>query len=408
LGVALAVGLLIGIERGWQEREAEEGRRIAGVRTYGLIGLLGGIVALLAVRLGSSILGYAFIGLAIIFAAAYMANLQRLDDAGITSLIAGLLTFGFGALVVLEQITAAVAAAVVTALLLGVKPLLHRWLQQLTGQELQAALRLLLMSVVVLPILPNRGYGPWKALNPYELWWMVVLVAAIGFVGYFAMKIAGRTKGVVITGLFAGLISSTALTLQFARMARRQEDLAPLLASGILLACGTMFPRMLVLASIINPHLLEMLLLPAALMALLVYLPGLIGFWREARHAPRGDATMQNPLELTAALRFGVFLALLVILAAGLQETVGRLGLLLLAAVSGLTDVDAITLSLSRMSRGTLRAEIAVTGIILASAVNSAVKATIAGAIGGPVLGLRVALPLLSAASAGLVLVWLL
>ncbi len=407
LGVALAVGLLIGIERGWQEREAEEGRRIAGVRTYGLIGLLGGIVALLAGRLGTSIVGYAFVGLAIVFAAAYVANLRRLDDAGITSLIAGLLTFGFGALVVLEQITAAVAAAVVTALLLGVKPTLHRWLQQLTGQEVQAALRLLLMSAVVLPILPNRGYGPWEALNPYELWWMVVLVAAIGFVGYFAMKIAGGEKGVVITGLFAGLISSTALTLQFARLARRQKDFAPLLASGILLACGTMFPRMLVLASIINPRLLQVLLLPATLMALLVYLPGLIGLWRQTAHVPQGDAVMQNPLELTVALRFGAFLAVLVLLAAGLQESAGQMGLMVLAAVSGLTDVDAITLSLSRMSHGALTADITVTGIVLASAVNSAVKAALAVGIGGPALGLRVAMPLVGAAVTGLIIVWL-
>lgn len=169
LGIALAIGLLIGIERGWQKREAREGERITGVRTYGLIGLLGGIAALLTTRIGVPFLGFAFVGLAMVLTTAYVVNLGRLEDAGITSLLAGLLTFGLGALAVLGQGTPAAAAAVVITLLLDVKPVLHRWLQQLNQQELRAGLQLLLISVVVLPVLPNQGYGPWDALNPYEL-----------------------------------------------------------------------------------------------------------------------------------------------------------------------------------------------------------------------------------------------
>lgn len=408
LGIALAVGLLIGIERGWQEREAREGERVAGMRTYGLMGLLGGIAALIATHATIYLLGFAFLGLAIVLSTAYAVNLGRVEDAGITSLIAGLLTFSFGALAVLGQVTAAAAAAVMTTLLLGFKPVLHRWLQQLTQQELRAGLKLLLISVVVLPILPNQGYGPWQALNPYELWWMVVLVAAIAFSGYAAMKIAGRATGVVITGLFAGLASSTALTLQFSRLARRQEEMTALFASGILFACGTMFPRMLLLAILINPSLLPRMLVPTTLMALIVFLPGLVFWMRGAWQAPQHQAPLPNPLELKVALRFGVFLALIMLLAKGLKEVSGETGVLLLAALSGLTDVDAITLSLSRMSHAELAVDLAVAGIVAASAVNSVVKAVLATSIGGKQLGLKVGVPLLLAAAIGLLTVWLL
>lgn len=408
LGIALAIGLLIGIERGWQEREAKEGERVAGVRTYGLMGLLGGIAALIATHTGVYFLGFAFVGLAIVLTTAYMVNLGRVEDAGITSLIAGLLTFAFGALAVLGQVVPAAAAAVITTLLLGFKPVLHHWLRQLTQQELRAGLKLLLISVVVLPILPNQGYGPWEALNPYELWWMVVLVAAIAFTGYSAMKIAGREKGVLITGLFAGLASSTALTLQFSRLARKQEGMSALLASGILFACGTMFPRMLLLSALINPRLLQSMLVPATLMAAFAYLPGGIFWMRGARETPQGETPLPNPLELKVALRFGIFLALIMLLAKGLKEVLGETGVLLLAAVSGLTDVDAITLSLSRMSRVDLSVDLTAAGIVIASAVNSVVKTLLATIVGGKGLGLKVGVPLLVAAATGLLTVWLL
>jgi len=179
LSVALAIGLLIGVERGWKEREAREGERVAGVRTYGLIGLLGGGMALVAERLGPLPLALAFVALAGVLTAAYAINVERDDDAGITSLVAGLLTFVFGALAALGQVAVAAASAVVTTLLLGFKPVLHRWVSALEGKELRAGLKLLLISVVLLPILPDRGYGPWHALNPYQIWWMVVLIAAI-------------------------------------------------------------------------------------------------------------------------------------------------------------------------------------------------------------------------------------
>jgi len=404
LGAALAIGLLIGVERGWHEREAKEGARIAGVRTFGLVGLLGGGMALIAEVFGALVMGLAFVGLAGLLAAVYVENLRRgRTDVGITSLVAALLTFALGALAAMGEVVIAAASAVLTALLLGYKPQLHRWVNALEGDELRAGIKLLLISVVLLPILPNRGFGPWEALNPYAIWWMVVLIAAISFVGYFAVKIGGAARGTVFTGLAGGLASSTALTLHFSRLAARDPALAPVLATGILLACGTMFPRMLLVASLLNRALFEALVVPALVMALCVYVPALVFLRRQARMQPYTASPLKNPLELRAALGFGALLAVVMLLGKALQEFSGEAGVLVLAAASGIADVDAITLSLARMSGDDLALGAAALGVVIAGAVNSLVKGAMAGVIGGRAIGLRVALPLASAAAAGLV-----
>jgi uncharacterized membrane protein (DUF4010 family) len=408
LGVALALGLLIGVERGWKAREQAEGQRVAGVRTYGLIGLLGGATALLTQQLGALLMGLMFVAVTGALTAVYVANLTHdEEDVGITSLVAGLLTFVFGALAGFGEVAIAGAAAVITTLVLGYKPLLHHWVGALEGKELRAGLKLLLISVVLLPVLPNRGYGPWQALNPYEIWWMVVLIAAISFVGYFAIKLGGARNGTVFTGLFGGLASSTALTLHFSRVSRGNTTLAPLLATGILLACGTMFPRMFLLAGILNGQLLRPLLVPALTMALLVYVPGLF-YWWSSRHGRSGEtARLSNPLEIKTAVSFGVLLALVMLLGRALQAWLGETGVLLLATASGLADVDAITLSLARMSQDELAIRIAATGIVIAGAVNSLVKAGMATVIGDRRIGLRVGVPLVASAIAGLSASWL-
>jgi uncharacterized membrane protein (DUF4010 family) len=409
LGVALALGLLIGVERGWKAREQAEGQRVAGVRTYGLIGLLGGATALLTQHLGPLLMGLMSVAVAGALTAVYVANLTHdEEDVGITSLVAGLLTFVFGALAGLGEVAIAGAAAVITTLLLGYKPLLHRWIGTLEGKELRAGLKLLLISVVLLPVLPNRGYGPWQALNPYEIWWMVVLIAAISFVGYFAIKLGGARNGTVFTGLFGGLASSTALTLHFSRVSRGHAALAPMLATGILLACGTMFPRMFLLAGVLNVQLLRPLLVPALIMALLVYAPGLFYWWSSRHGQSRETARLSNPLEIKTALSFGVLLALVMLLGRALRAWLGEAGVLLLAAASGVADVDAITLSLARMSQDDLAVRVAVTGIVIAAAVNSLMKAGMATVIGGRLVGLRVGVPLVASAIAGLSLSWLL
>lgn len=409
LGVALSIGLLVGVERGWKGRGRAEGGRVAGLRTYGLIGLFGGISALLGARYGGLALGLAFVALMGTLVAGYFANLRRGDaDVSITGLVASLLTFALGALAASGRVAEAGAAAVVMTMLLAYKPALHRWVSSLEAGELDAGVKLLLISVVLLPVLPDRGYGPYQALNPYAIWWMVVLVATISFVGYFAVKIGGARRGVLFTGLFAGLVSSTALALHFARLSRENPALNRVLAVGILFACGTMFPRVLLVATLLEPALLAPLAAPMLIMALLVYVPA-IAYWR----MPNGEegepsaSPLKNPLELRSALGFGALLALVLLLGKALRDAFGDAGVLALAAASGVADADAITLSLARMSGDDLTHPVAASGIVLAAAVNSLSKAGLVFAIGGRAIGLRVGLPLFAGVVAGLATAWL-
>jgi len=407
LGVALAIGLLIGVERGWKERDAKEGERIAGIRTYGLIGLLGGGTALLTQSAGGFVIGLAYVAIAGALTTVYVVNLSRGDeDVGITSLITGLVTFMLGALAGVGEVVVAAAFGVVTTLLLSHKPTLHRWVGALKGKELRAGIKLLLITVALLPVLPNQGYGPWEALNPYEIWWMVILVAVISFVGYVAIKVGGARRGIIFTGLFGGLASSTALTLHFSRMSRRDATMAPVLATGILLACGTMFPRVLLVVTLVNPDMFEPMVVPMLVMALLTYLPALWYWCLPVPHKANKRTKLKNPVELRAAFAFGALLALVMLLSVALQDWFGDVAVLVLAAASGIADVDPINLSLARMSLDDLALQVAATGGLIAAGVNSLAKAAMATAVGGREIGFRVGLPLMISVGGGLVAAW--
>ncbi len=403
LAVALLLGALIGIERGWVARQQRAGLRIAGVRTHALVGLLGGIAALLSASVSAWAFPLIFVAVAVTALVAWRARLGDPPDFSITGLIGLLLTFCFGAVAVGVDLAVATACAVATALILDNKREIHGLLNRLQAHELDAGLKLLVISVVMLPLLPNQALGPGGVINPYQLWWMVVLVASVSFVGYFAIRVGGTEKGILFTSLFAGLSSSTALTLHFARQSRLAPAHGPLLAAGILLACGTMFPRILLYAAVISPALLASLWLPISLMALTLYLPSLL-IWRRhhRQELVESPALIKNPLELRLALLFGALLALIMLLGEWLRSALGDAGIYLLATTSGLADVDAITLSLTRMSLETIAGQTAVLGIILAAATNNLVKAGLAGLLGTRDIGWRVAGPMLASLLIGL------
>jgi len=408
LGIALAVGLLIGVERGWKLREAKEGQRIAGLRTYGLIGLLGGTSGLLFQYMGALVFGLVFMGFTIAVTVSYVLRRLNSSDASITSLVTMLLTFILGSLVALEHINLGASAAVVIVLLLRFKGVLHAWLRKLGRQELHAAIQLLLISVVMLPVLPNQGYGPWLVFNPFEAWWMVVLIASISFVGYFSMKISGTEKGVILTALTGGLVSSTALTLHFSRLYKKQPVMETVLASGILMACAMMFPRILLVAGLINPALLAALFPPMAVMALLTFFfAALIWRAKDAHKTAQDLSHLISPLELKSALFFGALLVLVLLLGKAAVHYYGETGVYMLALLSGIADVDPINLTLSKMSRTDLPLNVAVLGIVIAASTNTLVKAGLALAVGGRKMLLQVVLPLLNTASAGLAVFWM-
>ncbi len=390
LGLALALGLLIGVERGWHERAGAEGSRIAGIRTFALIGVLGALSALLAREFGWLLLGLAFLPFAALLIVAHAMTARAYQDYGITTVIAAFITFFLGALAMLGFGTVAAVAAVATTLMLGLKPVLHRFVARLEQRDLYAALKLLVISVVLLPALPDRGFGPGQALNPYVIWWMVVLIAGISFVGYLAIRLAGARRGILLTGLFGGLTSSTAVTLAFARLGRDNRGLQSLLAAGVVVAAIPMFPRLLLVAGIIQPALIPPLLLPLGLMAAVNALAA-VWLWRRHKAGTKpAPVRFANPLELGTALQFGVFLAFVMLAAHAVQSRLGDAGVYLLAGVSGLGDTDAITLSLARLAQTTLTLDVAAGAITLAAMVNTAVKGALAAAIGGRAMALRV------------------
>lgn len=410
LAVALLIGLMIGIQRGWVLRDHQSGQRIAGVRTFTLISLLGAVCALIAEQIGAWFLASAFLSLALILGGAHLYSIRQSGDHSITGLIAGLLTFCFGVMCQFADIVVVATLAVVTTIILDIKDELHRLLKRIQEREMDAALKLLVMTVIMLPLLPNQGYGPWEALNPYEIWWMVVLIASISFIGHFAVKIAGTHKGIMFTSLFAGLSSSTALSLHYARLSRVQPELSPILAGGILVACATMFPRVLFVCYLLNPSLAISMALPLAIMTLCPTVVAVVIWYRHAGTPLASDGLQKNPLEISAALLFGGLLTTILLLSHALQEWLGDQGIYMLAVVSGITDVDAINLSLSRLSQegGTLSVPVAALGIVLASSVNTLVKAGLAIGIGTRTLGLQVVFPLVIAVAMGLLSSWLL
>ncbi len=404
LGITLAIGLLIGLERGWRARDRDEGMRVAGLRTYGMISLLGGLSGILAQQVNSFFMGFVFLGLTAVLLLAYSKSLDKFEDFSITGIIASLITFILGALTVFGHITLASASAVVITSLLGFKPLLHGWLKKLEQQELYATLKLLLISVVMLPILPDQGYGPWAAFNPYYIWWMVVLIAGISYLGYFAIRIVGNQHGPVLTGALGGLVSSTAVTLNLSKLAKQYPNMENVLAAGILTACATMFARTLILTSVINLTLFQVLLPALLIMATFTYCAAFL-LWRSAREFKTiEDVTLVNPFQLGMALKFGAFLVLIMLLSKLLKIYFGDMGTYFLAATSGLADVDPITLSMSQMSKEGLEVNVAGRAILIAVSVNSGIKSIFSWIIGGPALAFRVGGVLVSALVAGLLI----
>ncbi|RZU98589.1 MgtC/SapB family protein [Spiribacter vilamensis] len=402
LAVALAIGAVIGLERGWQRREVTEGGRVAGLRTFTLIGFAGGITGVIGERVGPVLVPVALAAVAGLLIIGYRRRLRDDEDRGITTEVAALVTFLLGALATLEAPLLAMAGGVITAAILGFKPRLHALLRRVDATELRAILQLALITAVIIPLLPDQGYGPWGTLNPRTLWIMVVLISAIGFFGHFAVRLGGPRRGILFTGLFAGLASSTALTLTLSRAARGQREYQPLFAAAVVMASTAMFPRILVLVGAIQPSLLPGLYVPVAIITVVGATATLVlAFGARSGGEGATGTPMAKPFELQTALRFALLLAVVMMAGEALRRYAGDAGVYLLSLVSGMTDVDAITLSLSRMASSGLSATVAQQGIIIAAMANTAVKLGLAVGIARGRMGWLVGAGLGSVIAAG-------
>ncbi len=407
LATALGAGLLIGTERSWSGRGNDADMvELAGIRTFGLSGLFGGLAALSASHFGAIVWVAVFAALALLTITGYLVGSRSNADYGMTTEVALLLTFLLGSLAVVESRLLAASLAVVVALLLSLKARLHGALRSLNEAELSGALKLLFISVVLLPALPNEGYGPWQAFNPYTTWWMVVLIAGIGFAAYVSIRLLGTRHGLLVTALLGGIVSSTAMTITLARL--DAEKLRPALAAGLLATSALMFPRVLLEVGLINRELLPSLLAPM-LTTGLIYAAGALFYYLRAAQQPENAAEppLKNPFELGPALRFAGLLVIILFLVEGARRLLGDTGIYLVSLLSGLTDVDAITLSLSNSARTDLSELVAVRGIFLAAFSNSLVKAGLILLIGGRAMAMLTWPFMFGGLLVGLAVLWL-
>lgn len=385
--VSGSLGALIGLERQWERQlEQPEERVAAGVRTFAFWALLGAVAAFLSshgqphVFVAGMFAMVCWLGIFLYFES------RAKPGAGLTTAATGLLTYLLGGLVVAGEARVALVVTVGTLLLLAAKPSLHALSRSFTAEDARMALQFLAVTGAILPLVPDRDMGPMGAFNPRSIWLMVVIVSGLGFAGYIAVRILGASRGIALTGLAGGLASSTATTLSMSRLSREQPLLARDCTLAVLIACTIMLWRVELLVLAISPPL-ALAILPDFL---LMSLPGLVfAAWRLWSGGPSSDAaaTYKNPLSLKVALQFGALYAAVVFVVKLAVTQFGGAGLLSASFLSGLTDLDAIALSLSNLfSENQIPHLLAAQGIVLAAVANSLLKAALAASLGAPIL----------------------
>ena len=389
LAVALAIGLLVGLERGWKTREEEDGQRAAGFRTFALSGLLGGIAAALSKVSDPIVLAAIFLGYLAVFAAFHWLEAKAEENFSVTSVVAGALTFVLGAYAVLGELTVAIGAAVVMTLLLALRDQLHQWVASLKWEELRSVLILLAMTFPLLPFFPQQPVDPWGVLNLFEIWLFAIMIAAISFGGYVAVRVFGDQLGVLVAAAAGGLASSTAATLSLARLGKAHPESAKLLSAGILIAGLVMALRVGVVAALLNPALVLPLAVPIGTLALGLAAAAAVLLLTGNRERRSPELEITNPLEIGTALKLAAFIAIVTIAAELARRLIGSTAVLVVAAISGIADVDAVTVSMARAA-GHLGLDVVTLAIVTAVGVNTVSKAIIATATGGRAIGLYV------------------
>lgn len=389
LSISLAIGLLVGLERGWRTRGEQDHQRAAGFRTFALSGLLGGVTGAVALQTNGMVIGFIFLGYAAAFAAFHWLEAKAERNVSVTSVVAGMLTFLLGTMSVAGDSRVAIACAVAMTGLLALREWIHSGIALLTWHELRAILILLAMSFLLLPVLPNRTIDPWNSVNLYEIWLLAILTAGISFVGYVAVRILGDRLGIVTTAIAGGLASSTVTTLTFARLNREHPGSFRLLSAGILIAGAVMLARVAAVVVALNQALFGPLVLPLASAATILAVGAAILLLSNIeRNTPK--LLIQNPLAFGTALKSAAFIGAVILTAEIVRQTFGSTGVLMVAALSGVADVDAVTISMARLGGGDLDLTIAAQAIMIAVSVNTISKAMIAGWAGGRDIGMLV------------------
>ncbi len=378
-GAALAIGFTIGLQREFSHGGA--GREIvAGERTFSLIGLSGCLAAFVADEFSSPVIFFgALLLLSILIGIAYFVESSQKGQFGLTTEFAILIAFLVGTLCYWGYFTVAVAIGIVTTVLLSLKLETDRLVQALTREDIFAALQLAVISAIVLPVLPNASLlpPPFDVLNPFKIWLMVVFISGISFLGYVLIKVRGAREGIGLTGFLGGLVSSTAVTLSFSQRSNRETNLAKPFALAITVAWTVMFLRVLVVVGVINLQLLGVVWLPIAVAGIMGLLYSIYLFL--SHHADeKGKVEFNNPFDLASAIKFGILYGVILLFSRSAQMYFGDTGVYISSLVSGLADVDAVTLTVAELSNsGGLGLDIAARAIVIAVMSNTIVKGSI-------------------------------
>jgi uncharacterized membrane protein (DUF4010 family) len=379
LGISLLLGLLVGLQR-------EHVAAMAGMRTFPLITILGSVAALLGIKFGGWVVAAGLIAVVAVLITTKSLKLRQEDFShGSTTDAAVLVMYGVGAFLIVGPMSVAIAIGGGVAVLLQFKLELHRFAQHLGDKDLRGIMQFVLITCIVLPVLPNETYGPLNVLNPRETWLMVVLIVGMSLGGYITYKFLGQNAGILLGGVLGGAISSTATTVSYSRQTRGGLFGASPAAVVILIASTIVFGRVLIEIAVVSPTFLATAAPPICVMALLTAIPSLT-IWYRIRRTPASMPEQENPTQLKSAILFGVMYALVLLALAAVREYADSEYLYFVAGLSGLTDMDAITLSTARLVSDTEGADPAILDsgwrmIIVASLANLVFKAGIVGVV---------------------------
>lgn len=406
LGIAFGLGLLVGLQR------QKTDNHMAGVRTFTLISILGVMAGFLTREFDNAFI-LPTLGLCIA-AMLMMANyikIKKLDqaDIGQTTEVAALLMFAIGAYLVVGSQLVGVIVGATMAVLLYIKEHLHDWIEKMSNKDLSAIMTLAGISLIILPILPDKTIGPLDVINPKNIWLMVTLIVGISVVGYFIYKFVGKKVGIISNGILGGLISSTATTVSYARKAKEQKSISKLAVFIITTASMVSLIRVVIEVAVVVPEKLHMMILPLVAEIVVIALLS-IGLFYLINKETKGDEMPEpeNPAQLKSAIIFGLLYGFILLLVAFTKKHFGNEGLYIVAIISGLTDVDAITLSLSQMIKGErLQTDFGWKLILLASISNLVFKGIMAIVIGAKEMIKWIVIAFGIAIASGLLIIWL-
>jgi len=379
LVVAALIGLLTGMERGWHERNMQGGMRTAGIRTFTLIGLLAGATGLIARSLedkiaGSVVIATAFTVVAVLFAWFRMRENIQEKSFGFTTVVAAMVTLLLGVYALLGDDNIAVAACVVMVVVLIAREQLHGLLEKVTWTEMRAAVILLAMTFLALPFIPDRSFGPYGGVNPRQVWLLAVVLAAVSFLGYVAVKAFGSKRGILISSAVGGLVSSTSVTVEAARNAQNNKNGCRLLGAGVALATAASLARMIAVITVLNVSVAKFAAVPLAVAILAA--AGIAALLVRGQGQSKKPVVIKidNPFSLQATLLLAGFLGAAIFVTEALAEWLGSGGALLAAFLGGTVTVDPATFSMAELARGKIAPLMAAAGLWVAALSNGLLK----------------------------------